>query len=337
MKAWELGPQTSLAGLRCSDRPVPEPQPGEALVRVHATCLNHRDLLALRGTYGPPKPHDRIPLSDGVGTITAIAGEAHGLAPGTRVIAPHFVTWRDGPFSPAAFAQDLGISRDGWLAEYVCLPTAALIAVPDGVTDDTAAALAAAGAAAWHALVSFGAAGPGELILTPGTGGVAIMALQIARALGAEVAITSSSDEKLERCRALGANHLVNYRSHPDWAAALLAQTGGRGADVVVDTVGLGEIEQTLAATAPNGRIALIGALAGAAGSAPDMFGLIGKNLTLKGITSGSRAMLADLLDLVVKAGIEPVIDRRFSFDEAPQACAHLDRGGHMGKVMIRI
>ncbi|HOB12655.1 MAG TPA: NAD(P)-dependent alcohol dehydrogenase [Novosphingobium sp.] len=336
MKAWELGPQTGLDGLRCTDRPLPVPQPGEALVRVHAACLNHRDLLALRGSYGTPRPHERIPLSDGVGTVEAIAGDDCGLAPGTRVIAPHFVNWREGPYNPAFLGQDLGISRDGWLAEYVCLPTAALVAVPDGVSNDTAAALPAAGITAWHALVSFGAVQPGELVLAPGTGGVSIMALQIARALGAEVAITSSSDDKLERCRQLGAAYTVNYRRDPDWVATLLAQTGVRGADVVIDTVGLGAIEQTLSATAPNGRIALIGGLAGAAGTAPNMFGLIGKNLTLKGITSGSRAMLTELLDLVARAKIEPVIDCRFAFDDAPRAFAHLDRGEHMGKVMIR-
>ena len=336
MKAWELGPQTGLNGLRLAERPVPEPQPGEALVRVQASCLNHRDLLALRGAYGAIKPHDRIPLSDGVGTIEAIVGDDHGLAPGARVIAPHFVNWHDGQFNPSMFGQDLGIARDGWLAEYICLPTASLIAVPDALTTDAAATLAAAGATAWHSLVTFGVVQPGELVLAPGTGGVAIIALQIARALGAEVAITSSSDEKLERCCALGANYLVNYRSNPDWTSRLLAQTGGRGADVVVDTVGLGQIEQTFAASAPNGRIALIGGLAGALTSAPNMFGLIAKNLTLKGITSGSRAMLADLMELVVRAGIEPVIDRTFDFDEVGQACAHLDGGGHIGKVLIR-
>ena len=336
MRAWELGPQTGIEGLRCVEGPVPEPKPGEALIRVHAACLNHRDLLMLRGNYGPPKPHDRIPLSDGVGTILKIAGDDFDLSAGSRVIAPHFVSWHDGPFSPASFAQDLGVSCDGWLAEYICLPTAALIAVPDSVSDESAATLAAAGTTAWHALVAFAGVRPGDLVLVPGTGGVAIMALQIARTLGAEVAITSSSDEKLEHCRTLGARYLINYRSRPDWAAALLEKTGGRGADIVVDTIGLGEIERTLAATAPNGRIALIGGLAAKTGSAPDMFGLIARNLTLKGITSGSRAMLADLLEHVAVTGLQPVIDCRFPFNETLQAYAHLDRGGHLGKVLIR-
>ena len=337
MKAWVLGEQSGLDSLRLVDLPTPQPQPGETLVRVHAAALNHRDLLTLRGTYGPRKPEDRVPLSDGVGTIVTINGDDHGLTPGQRVIAPHFATWIDGPFSPAIFAHDVGISRDGWLAEYICLPTAALIALPGTVADEAAVTLAAAGTTAWHGLVEFARMKAGDLVLAPGTGGVAIMALHIAKALGAQVAITSSSDEKLERCRQLGADFTANYRTRPDWAAALLEQTGGRGADIVVDTIGLGEIEQTLAVAAPNGRIVLIGGLSGAPGEAPNMFGMIGKNLTLKGITSGSRAMLADLVDMVATHRIAPLIDRTFPFAEAEQACAHLDRGGHIGKVVIAL
>lgn len=337
MKAWTFGDQTGLASLRLADLPTPQPKAGETLVRVHAAALNHRDLLTLRGAYGPRKPEDRIPLSDGVGTIVAIEGDHRGLAPGQRVIAPHFASWIDGPFSPAIFAQDVGISRDGWLAEYICLPTASLVGLPDVISDEVAVTLAAAGTTAWHGLVEFAGAKRGDLVLAPGTGGVAIMALHIAKALGAQVAITSSSDEKLERCRELGADFGVNYRSRPDWAAALLEQTGGRGADIVIDTIGLGEIEQTLAVAAPNGRIALIGGLSGAPGHAPNMFGMIGKNLTLKGITSGSRAMLADLVGVVAAKAITPLVDRTFPFAEADQACAHLDRGGHMGKVVITV
>lgn len=337
MKAWVLGDQTGLESLRLADLPTPQPKTGETLVRVHAAALNNRDLQALRGTYGPRKPEDRILLSDGVGTIVAIEGDNHGLAPGQRVIAPHFAGWIEGPFTPAIFAQDVGISRDGWLAEYICLPTASLIALPAAVTDEVAVTLAAAGTTAWHGLVEFGGVKPGDLVLAPGTGGVAIMALHIARALGAQVAITSSSDDKLDRCRALGADFVVNYRNRPDWAAALLEQTGGRGADIVIDTIGLGEIEQTLAVAAPNGRIALIGGLSGAPGHAPNMFGMIGKNLTLKGITSGSRAMLADLVDVVATHGIAPLVDRTFAFAAADHACAHLDRGGHMGKVVVTV
>jgi NADPH:quinone reductase-like Zn-dependent oxidoreductase len=164
---------------------------------------------------------------------------------------------------------------------------------------------------------------------------VSIVTLQLAKAMGAQVVITSSSDEKLETCRAIGADFTVNYRSHSDWPKALLEATGGRAADIVVDTVGLASIEQTIDASAPNGRIALIGGLAGMIDKSPNMSGILGKNLTLKGITSGSRAMMQEMLNLVAEKGIEPLVDSRFASDDAPAAFAHLTSGNHMGKVMI--
>ncbi len=335
MKAWTLGPQDGLKSLSLVEKPIPEPVMGEALIRVEAACLNHRDLLILRGQYGARKREDCVALSDGVGVIEKIEGASHGLSPGQRVIAPHFVQWTDGPYSPSIFARDLGVTRDGWLAGHICLPAQSLVPVPDGMLVETAATLAAAGTTVWHAISVFAKTGPGDLVLAPGTGGVSIFALQLAKALGASVAITSSSDEKLERCRALGADHCINYAKRPDWAAALLEATGGRGADVIVDTIGLSQIEQTLAAAAPNARIALIGGLAGTLGHAPNMSGLIGKNITLKGLTSGSRAMLADLVALVARTGIRPPIEARFDFDSAPEALAALDQARHIGKIMI--
>ena len=335
MKAWEIGAQTGLESLRLVVRDEPKPGAGEVLVRVHAACLNHRDLLVLQNRYGPPKPEDRIPLSDGVGTVEAVGEGADPGWIGKRITAPHFVGWRDGPFSPAAFGADLGITKDGWLAQKILLPEAALIAVPDDLSDKAVAAMPAVGATVWSAIANFAHIQPGELLLALGTGGVSIAALQIGKALGAQVAITSSSDTKLEQCRALGADHVINYRTHADWPAALLEATGGRGADVVVDTVGFASLDQTIAATAPNGRIALIGALSGPMEALPNLFGIIGKNLTLKGITSGSRAMLAEVLVLMERTGFNPVIDKVFSFEEANPAYRHLESGAHLGKVMI--
>lgn len=334
MKAWELGEQTGLASLRQVDRPIPEPQDGEALVRVRAAALNHRDTLVLRGRYGAGKAADRIALSDGVGIVEQVAGDA-ATRPGQRVIVPHFVTWRDGPFDPRYFGEDLGMTRDGWLAEYIALPAASLIPVPDRMEDEVAATLSAAGATVWHALIAFARVRPGELLLTQGTGGVSMLALQVAKAKGARVAITSSDDARLDQCRKMGADIAINYRTRPDWAAALLGATGGAGADIIMDLVGTAQLDQTLAAAAPNARIAMIGGLGGPSTSLPDLFGVIARNLTLKGITSGSRAMLADLVALVDKAGIRPLVDRRFPFAAADQAYAHLAQGGHMGKVVI--
>jgi NADPH:quinone reductase-like Zn-dependent oxidoreductase len=336
MKAWEIGPQAGLDSLHMVERTEPVPGQGEVSVRVYAACLNHRDLLTLQNRYGGPKPETRIPLSDGVGTVEAVGDGVDANWIGKRVTAPHFVGWLDGQFSPAVFGQDLGITRNGWLAEKIVLPEAALITVPDTLSDDQVAAIPAVGATVWSAIVDFAGIKPGELLLAPGTGGVSIAALQIGKALGAKVAITSSSDAKLEQCRALGADYLINYRTRPDWPAALAEATGGRGADVVVDTVGFASLGETIAATAPNGRIALIGALSGLMEQMPNMFGIIGKNLTLKGITSGSRAMLAEVLGLMERSNLNPVIDKVFAFDDAPMAYAHLESGAHLGKVMVR-
>lgn len=338
MKAYQIGKQDGLSSLTLVERDLPVAARGEILVQPRFACLNHRDLLTLRGSYGPRKDETRIPLSDGVGEVVSVGDGVDNFAVGDRVISPHFIGWIDSDFSPEIFANDLGISADGWLAERIKLPASAAIRLPDEVSDKQAATLASAGTTVWHALVVFGGIKPGDLLLTLGTGGVSILALQIAKALGAKVAITSSSDDKLEMARKLGADYSVNYRTTIDWPEALSEQTGGRGADIIVETAGFATLGQSIAAAAHNGRLALIGGLAGQAGdSPPTFFGIIGKNLILKGITSGSRAMLSDLLDLVAKTGMVPVVDHVFPFEEAHDAYAYLDRSGHLGKVMISV
>lgn len=336
MKAFEIGGQTGLGSLAATRRPAPEPGPGEAVLRVRAACLNHRDLLILNGAYGPRRPPARVPLSDGVGEVVALGEGASGVAVGDRAICGHFVTWTEGPFAPSVFGSDLGVTRDGWLAERIVAPANALVAVPDSLSDSQAAALPSAGLTAWNALVEVGRVKAGDLVLTLGTGGVSIFALQLAKLHGARVAITSSSDAKLEAARALGADILVNYRATPDWPAALLAATGGAGADVVVETGGQATLGQSIAAAAPNARIVLIGALAGAAaGGLANYNSILGKNLTLRGVTAGSRRMLADLVRAAAAASLAPVIHRAFPFDEAPEAYAALQRAEHHGKLLI--
>lgn len=335
MRAWQIGGRTGIDGLRLGERAEPEPGRDAVLVEVRAAGLNFRDLMVLRGQYGRDLPETRVPLGDGVGVV--IGGDSAML--GKRVIAPHFTGWLDGPYSPAVFAVDLGVSADGWLAERIVLPARALIEVPDAVSDRTAASLAAVGATVWHALVTFGQLSPGELVLTQGTGGVALFTFQLAKALGADVAITSSSLDKLERCLALSADFAIDYRSRPDWAAALLEATGGRGSNLVVDTIGFAALGETISACATNARIATVGALSGTpqeqAGASQGA--IIGKNLTIKGIASGSRAMLAAALEIVAKHGIEMVVDRSFAFDDAPAAYRHLEGGTHMGKVLVEM
>jgi NADPH:quinone reductase-like Zn-dependent oxidoreductase len=306
---------------------------------VTAAGLNYRDLMVLRGAYGTAQPATRVPLSDGVGVVEALGDGVSQVKLGARVIAPHFVNWGEGKFSMAAFGRDLGVTADGWLAEKIVIPASAAIIVPDAVSDATAATLAVVGGTVWHGMVAFGAVKPGDLVLAQGTGGVSIFALQLAKALGAQFAVTSSSDAKLEKCRALGADFAINYRTNPDWPAALMAATGGRGADIVVDTLGFPALGQTVAATAVEGRIATLGALSGSPQDAATASQgiIIAKNVTIKGIASGSGAMLAAALDVIAKAGIEMVVDRSFGFDEAPEACTHLESGAHMGKVLVRV
>lgn len=338
MKVYQIGAQDGLGALRAGERPELVPGPGEAVLRVKAVCLNHRDLLVLSGTYGPRRPETRVPVSDGMGVVSAVGPGVTGVAVGDRATCPHFVSWLGGPFAMSAFAHDLGITHDGWLAEYVLVPSSALVKIPDTLSDDQAAALPAAGLTAWNALVEVGRVKAGDVVLALGAGGVSIFALQIAKMCGARVAITSSSDHKLARARELGADITINYATTPDWPAALMAQTGGAGADIIVETGGITTLPQSIAAAAPNGRLVLIGALAGPAEKAPANFStIIGKNLTLRGITEGSRDMLRDFVRAAAISGLTPVIDRVFEFDQAPEAYAYLKSGQHLGKVMIRV
>jgi NADPH:quinone reductase-like Zn-dependent oxidoreductase len=272
-----------------------------------------------------------------MGEVVALGAGVAGLDVGDRVICGHFMTWLSGPFSPAVFAADLGVTHDGWLAEQIRVPAAALVRVPKSLADSQAAPLCAAGLTAWNALVEFGQVKAGTWVLALGTGGVAIFALQIAKLHGARVVITSSSDEKLALARRLGADATINYRTTPDWPAAVTEATGG-GANIVVETGGQATLSQSIAAAAANGRIAIIGALAGAATQGMANFGtLIGKNLTLKGIAAGSRAMLADLVAAADANGLEPVIDATFPFEQAAEAYARLESAKHVGKVMITL
>lgn len=337
MKAYGLGPQNGIGGLHLQDLPEPVAGPGEAVVRVLGAGLNYRDLMLLDKKYGADQPAERVPLSDGVGMVESLGDGVTDLVIGDRVIAPNFVNWLEGPFSPAVFGQDLGISADGWLAQKRTLPAAAAVKVPDGTSNATAATLSVVGATVWHAMLAFGDAKPGDLVLAQGTGGVSIFALLLAKASGMKFAITSSSDAKLEKCRAMGADYTVNYKTHVDWPAALLEQTGGRGADVVVDTLGFATIGQAVAACATNARIATLGNLSGGKQDAPNVSQgeILGKNITLKGVTSGSRAMLQSALEKLGSGGVEMPVDRTFAFADAPAAFEYLASGSHLGKIMI--
>lgn len=246
-----------------------------------------------------------------------------------------FPSWLDGEFHISVFAHDVGITHDGWLAEKVVLPAAALIRVPETLADKDVAALASAGLTAWNALVEVSRVKPGELVLCLGTGGVALAALKLAKRLGARVAITSSSDEKLEIVRQLGADITFNYRKHPDWAAQIMQLTDGAGADIIVETGGQDTLGQSIAAAAVNGRIVVIGVTPGQQSPIPDYVSLIIKNVTIRGIANGNRKMFLDLIRAIESNGIETVVAKTFKFADAPEAYSYFAAAKHIGKVLI--
>ena len=336
MQAYQLGLQQGIDSLSLVERAVPHAGPGEVIIGVRASALNHRDLSILAGQYGAAKPPQRVPVGDGAGIVLERGPGVTTVQVGDRVTAPHFTPWLDGDYDPGVFAGDLGNTRDGWLAERIVLPAAALVQLPASMSFEDAAALGAAGITAWAVLVSLGRIRAGDTVLTLGTGGVSMLALQIAKISGARVAITSSSDAKLELCRALGADITVNYRRTPAWHETVREATGGRGVDIVVETVGLSTLSQSLACCAPNARVGLLGALGGATPGPMSLGPLILNNIVLKGITSGSRRMLDDLLRASAANGLRPRIDRRFKFGEARDALRHLESGDHVGKVVIQ-
>jgi NADPH:quinone reductase-like Zn-dependent oxidoreductase len=332
MRAYEVGTQKGLDSLRLATRPEPEPGPTQAIVKVGASALNHRDLMIMRAGYMGAKPENRIPLSDGAGEVIAVGAEVTNVAPGDRVIACHFAGWVNGPWDPAYFVPDLGNTADGLLAEQVSLPAQCLVKIPDDMSYIDACTLPVAALTAWHAICELGQVKSGDTVLTLGTGGVSVFAVQLASIAGARIAITSSSDEKLDKMRSLGADITANYRTNPEWEKEIQEKTGG--VDIVVETGGFGTLEKSLACAAPNARIGIIGGLAGSAEKL-QLFALLIKNLTMKGITSGSRRMLADVVRATHANGVKPVIDRVFAFDEAPAAYRYLQGASHIGKVVI--
>ncbi len=333
VSAYEVGEQAGVDSLRRVKREIGEPGPGEVLIKTRAASLNYRDIMVLEGRYGAKKPDSRVPLGDGAGEVVAVGAKVSGISVGDRVSAPHFNLWLDGAYDPSIFAADLGNTADGWLSEVVRLPASACVKLPENLSFESAAALGAAGITAWRVVEVLGKVKAGDVVLTLGTGGVSIMALQIAKMNGARVVITSSSDEKLELARSLGADSTINYRERPDWENAVVEQTGG--ADIVVETVGLSTLDQSLAACAPNARLGFLGALGGVPAQGPTLTAMLIKNVVVQGITAGSRRNFADLLRACSQNGVSPHIDRRFPFDEAPAALQYLASAQHVGKVVV--
>ena len=333
MKAIRLRSPGGLDNLQSVDIAEPkDPAAGEVRVRLHASSLNYHDY----GVASRPgwQADGRIPMSDGAGVVEAVGAGVSAFAVGDSVVSCFFPTWADGPATIADFATVPGDGVDGFAREAVTLPATAFTRAPRGFSHAEAATLTTAGVTAWRALVVDGGLKAGDTVLVLGTGGVSIFALQFAKAMGATVVATSSSDEKLERARALGADHTINYRRESDWGRRVWDWTGGRGVDHVVEVGGPGTLPQSIAAVRVGGHIALIGVLTGYAGDVPTGPFML-KQARLQGLIVGSRREQADMVRGIEAVGLKPVIDRSFPLDGLAEAFRHQESGSHFGKICL--
>lgn len=318
--------------LTVSESKPREPAPDEVQVRVHASSLNYHDYAVVKGML--PVAADRIPMSDGAGIVTAVGADVDAFAPGDAVVSCFFPNWHSGPPSAPCLFGVPGDHIDGFAAESVTMPASAFTKAPTGYSHAQAATLPCAALTAWRALMVEARIKPGDTVLTQGSGGVSIFALQLAKAAGARVIATSSSDQKLETLRGLGADELINYKQTPDWGSKALALTDGRGVDVVVEIGGAGTLPQSINAVRIDGHISLIGVLAGFSGEVPTA-ALFGKNATLKGITVGSRAAQTEMVAALEANQIEPVIDSSYPLEGIADAFAHQESQQHFGKIVL--
>ncbi|WP_067701773.1 zinc-dependent alcohol dehydrogenase family protein [Nocardia jejuensis] len=333
--AYQLEPLRGLAGLSARVREIPEAGPNQVLVRVRAASVNRRDIMLMAGTYPLTARTGVVPLVDGVGEVVAVGEGVTRAAPGDRVTGTYFVGWVDGRQTQTLGSQQYGATHDGWLADYVVLEEESVVRVPAYLTDAEAASLTCAGTVAWAGVTKPAAVGPGDTVLTVGTGPVGLFAVQHAKALGAQV-ISITSHDKGERLRALGADEVIDRTRTPDWEHAVLDRTGGDGVQVVVDAVGPLTLPRSLASVAYNGQVSLIGAFPAPAGR-PSGDPLGGKYAALRRIAVGSRADLEAMLVTMTEHQVRPVIDRVFPLHESVAALRYFQEGDPFGKVVIAI
>ena len=310
----------------------PTPGPGEIQVRIYASSLNYHDYAVAIGAF--PVADGRILMSDGAGVVEAVGDGVTEFAVGDHVVSCFFPLWLDGPPPHGNFAFVPGDGLDGYAREVIVCPATWFTRAPRDYSHTEAATLTCAGLTAWRALVVEGRIKAGETVLILGTGGVAIFALQMAQLMGATAIITSSSDAKLERARALGADHTINYMSEPKWGEAVRRWTGGRGVDHVLEIGGPGTLPQSISAVRNGGHISLIGILTGTSGEVPTL-AMMAKQVRLQGIIVGSRRHQQDMIRAIDATGFHPIIDRTFPLSALPDAFRYEEQAAHFGKICV--
>lgn len=330
LRAWGLD------HLVLAERPEPRAGFGQVVVRVKAASLNYRDLLMVRGEYNPKQRLPLVPCSDGCGEVVAVGEGVTRVAVGDRVCPAFHQRWVAGEPSRDLLRGTLGGPLDGTLAELTAVGEEGVVRVPEHLTDEEAATLPCAAVTAWNALVTEGGTTVGETVLVQGTGGVSTFALQLGVLLGTRVIVTSSSDGKLERARALGAWETINYREVPEWGARAAELTGGRGVDLVVEVGGAGTLAQSLRAVRPGGTVALIGVLSGAT-TELRLNSVLMRNVRVQGVMVGPRESFEAMNRAIAHHRLRPVVDRVFPLARAREAFEHLEAGRHFGKVCVAV
>jgi NADPH:quinone reductase-like Zn-dependent oxidoreductase len=335
MRAWELATPTGPAALELTDRPEPAAGPTDVVVKVRAVSLNYRDLLVVSGKYARSLPPRLVPCSDAAGEVVAVGDAVRGVALGDRVTSTFAPAWAAGQFSVEAGRSALGAGVNGVLAELVRLPGAGVLPMPSHLSFEEAATLPCAALTAWHALFEETPFTPASTVLAIGSGGVSVFAMQFARVAGARVIATTRGGDKAHRLRELGAHEVVVTAGLATWGDRVRELTGGVGADQVIEVGGQGTFDQSVRAVRPGGTISLIGVLSGAA--AVNLTPVLMRNIRVQGVMVGSREMFARMNAALAAHGLRPAVDRRFGFDEAPAAFAHLGSGAHVGKIVIAV
>jgi NADPH:quinone reductase-like Zn-dependent oxidoreductase len=334
MRAYEVQEEFGIDQLKLVDKKSPEPGPNDVLIDMKAWSLNYRDLMVVKGFYNPKMVRPRIPFSDGVGEVIAVGADVSRVAVGDRVASLFAQAWIDGKPTREINRSCLGEAVEGVLAEEVVLPEQGVVKIPEHLSFEEAATLPCAGVTAWNSLFGDGQLKPGDNVLLLGTGGVSIFALQFCNMMGANVIITSSSNEKLEKAKALGASYGINYNDEPKWHKKVLECTNGNGADRVIEVGGAGTLSKSIMSAGVGGMISLIGILSGAGDVNP--IPVLMNSIQIRGIFVGSRAMFENMNRAISLHQIKPVIDQVFSFENVKEALKHMESGSHFGKIVVK-